>query len=131
MILTKQYIEKVIEDQGWYVGFCEQKSPITGCTENYAELSFYSNAGENFCIEVFYDELDNFPKEVMRAASDFDPEEHVAMWLDAKRNGIAGVPSIHDLVHDADDIQENLDDLATVLCENLEILKAAKEDCTE
>ena len=35
----------------------------------------------------------------------FDVEDHVTMWLDAKRNGMAGVPDVITLVHDAEDIE--------------------------
>ena len=34
------------------------------------------------------------------------------MWLDAKNNGVSGVPDIYTLVQDAEKIQNMLDELA-------------------
>lgn len=32
---------------------------------------------------------------------DFDIDEHIEMWVEAKKNGVSGVPSIRVLVDDA------------------------------
>ena len=49
------------------------------------------------------------------SADDFDVDDHIAMWIEAKKNGTAGVPSTRELVHDAEDIQEMLNELAEAL----------------
>jgi len=78
------------------------------------ELEWYSPAGEDFCICVA---VDNFPEAVAEYAADFDIDEHIAMWIEAKRNGTSGVPSTRELVHDAEDIDKELQELAAALAE--------------
>ena len=69
-------------------------------------------AGEDFsfCVSDAYD-----PMEVFRYAEDFDAEEHCIMWLNAKWNGVSGVPDLFDLVDDARELQMMLDTLANDL----------------
>ena len=48
----------------------------------------------------------------------FDVDEHVEMWIEARRNGVRGVPSsIRELVEDAEDIDKMLEELADALAE--------------
>src|SRR5699024_4573910 len=81
--------------------------------DGYVELSQYSSAGEDFLFTV---SESNLIEDVKDYAESFDSEEHAAMWYDAKQRGIRCVPSLHELVEDADAIQEMLEDLATNLC---------------
>lgn len=81
--------------------------------DGYVELSQYSSAGEDFLFTV---SESNLIEDVKDYAESFDSEEHAAMWYDAKQRGIRCVPSLHELVEDADAIQEMLNDLATNLC---------------
>lgn len=77
-----------------------------------------SPAGEDFGFFVHKSEVEepsDFVREVRQFAYDFDPDENIEMWVEAKKNGVAGVPSIRVLVQDADDIQEMLDELADML----------------
>lgn len=48
-------------------------------------------------------------------ADDFDPDEHIEMWIEARKNGVAGVPTTRELVHDAEAIQKMLKELAEAL----------------
>ena len=75
------------------------------------ELYQFSPAGEDFGFTV---SESNLIEDVKDYAESFDSEEHAAMWYDAKQ--IRCVPSLHELVEDADAIQEMLNDLATNLC---------------
>ena len=68
------------------------------------ELYQFSPAGEDFGFTV---SESNLIEDVKDYAESFDSEEHAAMWYDAKQ---------HELVEDADAIQEMLEDLATNLC---------------
>ena len=76
------------------------------------ELEWYSPAGEDFsmCVEV-----DDFPRSMSEYAADFDVDEHIAMWIEAKNNGVFGVPSARELAHDAEAIEEFLENLADKL----------------
>lgn len=72
----------------------------------------YSPAGEDFlmCVEV-----ENFQRAVAEYAAGFDVDEHIEMWIEAKRSGTNGVPSARELVHDAEAIDKMLDELADAL----------------
>ena len=50
-------------------------------------------------------------------AADFDPDEHIEMWIEARKNGVRGVPSTRELLHDAEDIDKMLQELASALRE--------------
>ena len=81
--------------------------------DGYVELSQYSSAGEDFLFTV---SESNLIEDVKDYAESFDSEEHAAMWYDAGQSGVRGVPSLHELVEDADAIQEMLNALAMDLC---------------
>ena len=81
--------------------------------DGYVELSQYSPAGEDFS---FTGSENNLIEDVKDYAESFDSEAHAAMWYDAGQRGVHGVPSLHELVEDADAIQEMLNDLAINLC---------------
>lgn len=83
------------------------------------------NHGANFGV-CLYDE-DDIVSAVRKYADDFDGDEHVEELIEAKRNGFRGVPSVSILVHDAEAIQEMLDELAYAL-EQLEDDESEDED---
>lgn len=93
-----------IESLDWNV-YCNGN----GCVE----LAQSSPAGEDFSFTV---SENNLIEDVKDYAESFDSEEHAAMWYDAGKRGVRGVPSLHTLVEDADEIQEMLNDLAMNLC---------------
>lgn len=96
-----------------YREICESLEwAVTECDDGTVELEKYSPAGEDFIITV---NVEDFAREVERYADDFDVDDHIAMWVEAKKNGTAGVPSTRELVHDAEDIQEMLNELAEAL----------------
>ena len=78
-------------------------------SDGTVEFSQYSPAGEDFSFTV---DAANVADEISNYYLDFDPEEHVTMWLNAKQGGVSGVPSVYELVHDADEIESMLEDLA-------------------
>lgn len=120
--LEQKYIY-ILEENDWSV------SSYTN--DGRVELEKYSPAGEDFlmCVEV-----ENFPESVREYANDFDANEHAEMWIEA-REKVNGVPdSIRELIEDAEEIQEMLNELADTLAkdennkENLEELKQYKEN---
>lgn len=106
MFVTSRVIE-IAEDLGWSCDIEE---------DGYAEFSQQSPAGEDFSFSTSI-EFDEPSKYVRLYYEGFDPEEHVLMWLEAKKNGTPGVPSVYDLVHDADDIEKMLEELSDALME--------------
>lgn len=69
-----------------------------------------SPAGEDLGIYVHPNE--DIIQETVDYALNFDKDEHIAMWIEGARRGVSGVPSPRELVQDADDIQEMLDELS-------------------
>lgn len=94
----------ICESMGWTV------SPDDTCVD----LQKFSPAGEDFIFTVT--EPDNFTEGVRAYADDFDIDEHIAMWIMARQNGGVGIPSVRDLVKDAEDIDAMLGELAMELC---------------
>lgn len=103
--LKEKYIS-VLEACGWAV------SSYTG--DGWVEIEKYSPAGEDFSICV---EVENFPNAVMEYYKDFDVDEHIEMWVEAKRSGTSGVPSVRRLVIDGEAIDKMLKELAYALAE--------------
>lgn len=69
----------------------------------------YSPAGEDFNFTVNAKEA---AKEICEYYNCFDVDEHIEMWIEARENGVRGVPSTRRLVEDAEDISEMLKELA-------------------
>lgn len=73
------------------------------------ELGKQSPAGEDFSFTV---DVENFVDNVKEYAASFDIDEHIEMWIEARKNGVGGVPSTRELVKDAEDIDKMLRELA-------------------
>lgn len=80
--------------------------------DGYVQLGKYSPAGEDFFIVV---NAGNLVDEIRDYSDSFDTERHVHDLLDAKDNGFGGVPSLKELVEDADAIQEMLEELTDAM----------------
>lgn len=102
-ILNEKYLT-ILRNNGWSVLDCYGDGSI--------EISKYSPAGEDFSICV---EADNFSEAVAEYAANFDIDEHIEMWVEARHHGVLGVPSTRELVKDAEDIDEMLRELACAL----------------
>lgn len=92
------------EDLGWSSHVTAEDSSI--------EFSQETPAGEDFSFCVSGNTLEEIVAAIREYADDFDMEDHVKMWLDAKDSGMSGVPSVVELVEDAQAIQEMLNTLA-------------------
>lgn len=95
--------QEILEELGWTLDY-------TG--DGRVELFKHSPAGEDFSIVV---DVEDFLHSVMEYAEDFDEDEHNAFWLQARDDGVGGVPSTRELVEDAHDIQLMLDELSDAL----------------
>ena len=93
-------IKKIAERLGWRVDEYD---------DGTVEFSQYSPAGEDFSFTVNAKEA---AKEICEYYNDFDIDEHIEMWIDARENGVIGVPNTRRLVEDAEDIFEMLKELA-------------------
>lgn len=101
--IEQKYLD-VLEKHDW---------AVCGYTDDgRVELEKFSPAGEDFIICVG---VENFPAEIREYAAGFDIDEHIEMWIEARRNGTRGVPSTRELVKDAEDIDKMLQELAAAL----------------
>lgn len=100
---------EVCEGLGWFV---------SGDCDGTVSLQQHSPAGEDFEFSVDTAESD-FVEEVKRYAADFDIDEHIEMWIEAKHNNVPGVPSARELVRDAEAIDGMLQALAATLAETV------------
>ena len=103
--LPQAYLD-ILEKREWSV--CDYTD------DGRVELEWYSPAGEDFIVCV---KVENFPDEILDYSDSFDPDEHIAMWIEAKQNGTQGVPGARQIVHDAEEIEKELDELAFELQE--------------
>ena len=99
-------VRKTLENNDFRIIFCSIEEEKNG--QYVAELEWYSPAGEDFIVTLWFDGTSaDFVREFADYAEDFDPEEHAAMWIENK-NSVSGVPSIRELIDDADEIKETL-----------------------
>lgn len=110
-ILTVPGLEQVLniaEEQGWSWEIRQEGKRY------YVYLSTYSDAGEDFGVDIDFDVKNakaTFMAELRQSIDDFDPLEHAAMWMEA-RGRVSGVPDTNmELLEDAESIEERLEDL--------------------
>ena len=103
--LRAKYLD-VLEKRDWSVSSYTDDGSV--------ELEWFSPAGEDVLICV---EVKNFPQAVYEYYEDFDVDEHIEMWIEARKNGVGGVPDTRRLVHDAEAIDKELQELAAALSE--------------
>lgn len=109
--MTKKQRE-IVKAMGWQLYPCK----IGPKSEKGWEIRKSSPAGEYFSFAV---EDKDFDEKVREYAAEFDPDEHIEMWVNAKYNLNSSraetIPSIRELVNDADAIDKMLQDLASAL----------------
>lgn len=106
----KESIQRAIEVMGFTVAFKTQKR--NGKTEKYAEFSGFTRRDRELEFVEFYERLDDLPEKLADRYNDFDVEEEVKLYLEAKANGLAGVPDTVDLVDDVKEEEAILWDLS-------------------
>lgn len=95
-----------IDNVGFITDICEKFGwSVTEESDNCLYISKYSRAGEDFGFSVSKEDA---IKEIIQYADDFDVDEHVKMWID----GPGAPTSIRALLEDAEDIEQDLDELA-------------------
>ena len=93
----------IAEELGW--GIYEDDDSI--------EFSFRPISSEDFSFTVNNIEcIGDAAREIYDYWQDFDPDEHTAMWVEAKQNGVRGVPSIRQILEGADEIDAKLKELS-------------------
>lgn len=88
--------------------------------EDCIDLSFMPDAGEDFSFTVNNIEcIGDAAREIYDYWQNFDPDEHTEMWVEAKRNGVRGVPSIRKILEGSDEIDAKLKELSERISDEL------------
>lgn len=101
-VTLKDLLEEAANELGW----------IVYRYDNDWEFEKWSPAGEDYVATATGEDV---AADLRSLADNFDPEDHVMMWLEAKQNGVKGVPGLRELVDDADAIKDMVGELATAL----------------
>lgn len=101
--LDDKYIS-VLEDFDWRV--------VDYTDDGCVDLEWYSPAGEDYIVTLG---IDTFVEDFTAHANEFDIDEHIAGWIQAKHDGASDVPNARILVHDAEDIADCLDSIVMAL----------------
>lgn len=110
-------IMKLTKEQQAYLDICEKNGWSYSIDEKYneVELSKSSPAGEDFSFIV---SLEDIPDKVHSFSFNFDIDEHVDMWISARRAGVSGVPNTRSLADDAEAIEQMLEELSRALLDH-------------
>ena len=116
MAVSKEKLEKLLKF--WDVHECK-----FGSDEPGFELSTHSPEGEEVCLSLYGDTIEEMANVALAAATDFDPDGHAAVIYHVKQYGTAdekrfyaGAPdSLKDLLHDAKWIKRAYMDAAKTL----------------
>lgn len=75
---------------------------------------YNQNVEEDFSEEIELPQtLPELNDDLWRLYENFDVDEHVEMWLEAKRSGnVSGIPSARVLVEESEQIERDLEELA-------------------
>lgn len=105
--MTPADIVRVSEELGWDVQWGSN-----GDGEEYVEFYQGSPAGEDFGFTIWYGDVSDVPDLVGNYYwNEYDADEHVESLIEAKRNGLSGVPRVSVLVKDAEAIDRMLQTL--------------------
>jgi hypothetical protein len=75
-------------------------------SDGYVELSFDISYGGSYVMTFNVDSIKEDIEDY-----EFDEDDYVYTWLQAKFSGTSGVPSASELVEAADDIEQKIDEL--------------------
>lgn len=93
--------------------------------DNEIEFESWSPMGENYVFSV---SKDNIVDELQEYYNNYDPDEHAEEWVEARAHGVQGVPSIRDLLNDADAIDKMLENLTIEVCNAIHDFELEQEE---
>lgn len=107
--MSREKVEKLIKYQSV---FDEMDIFVYENEDGTADVEFWSPAGEDMYFTV---DIENFAHNIYEEYDNFDIDEHIEMWIEARKSGVSGVPSIRRLCQDAEDISDFLENFAMKL----------------
>ena len=109
--LSYEAIINAMEGLGWEVDFRVYDDA------KELELSSYSNLGEYLVYTINGTTPKELAIEIMDIYANFDVGSHVEFWVEAKMEGVKGVPSVKELIEDATEIEKMLKELSETVRE--------------
>lgn len=106
MFKINRKVVEALEALGWNVSEYD----------TYYEFENWSPAGEDL-VET-YDKDRDIIEWAGDLVDNFDVDDHVAMWIEAKQNGMGGVPSIRCLLNDAEKIEQMYNEVYDAIIDN-------------
>lgn len=111
--LNYEAILSAMEGLGWEVDFRVDNDNDV----KELELSNYSNLGEYLVYTINGTTPKELAIEIMDIYANFDVGEHVESWVNLKMEGVKGVPSVKELIEDAQEIAKMLKELSDTVRE--------------
>lgn len=109
--MTKNKIEKIAEELGWTVTW-EKNNDGT----KFVMFSQYSPAGQDFNIELEYENLGEIEDKLREYYDSYDPSREAYLWLGNDGHGKNGAPyEMIDVYNDMKACEEMIDKLACAI----------------
>lgn len=110
--MTKNKIEKIAEELGWTVTWDNNDGT------KFVMLSQYSPAGQDFNVELEYENLGEIEDKLREYYDSYDPSYEAYLWLDNYGHGKNGAPyEMIDVYNDMVACKEMIDKLACAIKE--------------
>ena len=124
----KALIEEAAEELGWSTSYHSQRrgGKEDAELECYVEFSCYSPAGEDVGITEFFEDPAEISVGLYERYRDFDINEYVSRWLDAKEHGDKSVPDVETLVEDGRWQEQAILDLSNAIRDKINGVKRDK-----
>jgi hypothetical protein len=115
--MGKRTIEAAVNALDFNAAFKTQEG--NGKKNKYVEFSGFTSIGRELNYIEFYSKLDDIPGLLRERYNDFDAEEEVKAYLEAKENGLSGVPDLFSLIRDIEEEERKIWDLAEAVSDGL------------
>lgn len=111
--MTKNKIEKIAEEPGWTVTWDKNDDGT-----KFVIFSQYSPAGQDFNVELEYENLGEIEDKLREYYDSYDPSYEAYLWLDESGHGKNGAPyEMIDVYNDMVACKEMIDKLACAIKE--------------
>lgn len=109
--MTKAKIEKIAEELGWTVTWDKNNDGT-----KFVMFSQFSPAGQDFNIELGYENLGEIEDRLREYYDNYDPSYEAYLWLDSSGHGKNGAPyEMIDVYNDMKACEEMIDKLACAI----------------
>ena len=111
--MTRKKIETIAEELGWIVTWDKNNDGT-----KFVMFSQYSPAGQDFNVELEYENLGEIEDKLREYYDSYDPSYEAYLWLDSEGHGKNGAPyEMIDVYNDMVACEEMIDKLAWAIKE--------------